>query len=433
MAKEKAVTAFPRPKGPAVTGIGVLAPTGLSTAEHWDSVLAGKSGIGRITRFDPSGYPVQLAGELPGFEKGTVPGRLVPQTDRWTHIGLTAAQQALADAGVDPARRPEYEMAVVTSSSSGGTEFGQHEMTKLYTGGPSHVGAYQSIAWFYAATTGQISILHGMRGPCGVVACEQAGGLESLRQAGRLLSQGIGLVVAGGTDGSLCPYGLTAQIANGMVSEATDPTKAYAPFDAEASGYLPGEGGAIFVLEDYDSALARGAPVYGTVAGYGAGFDPPPGSPRPPALRRVIELALADAGIQAADIDVVFADAMGVPAADRAEARALTEVFGPHGTPVTAPKTLTGRLYGGGSSLDVATALLALRDDTVPATAATSQLAPGCEDLDIVLGEPRCRPLHTALVVARGYGGFTAAVVLRSSGPGSAPVTAESEQKGKNE
>jgi act minimal PKS chain-length factor (CLF/KS beta) len=394
-----------------VTGVGVVAPTGIGIDQHWQAVLAGKSGIGRITRFDPSPYPVKIGGQVPGFSAGErVPGRLIPATDHWTHMALAATELALADAGVNPAELPEYEMAVVTSSSSGGTEFGQHEMERLYRKGPSWVSAYQSIAWFYAATTGQVSIRHGMRGPCGVICAEQAGGLDAVGQAARLVRGGEArLVVTGGTDASLSPYGLTAQLANNRLSTSDD--AAYLPFDAAATGYLPGEGGAILIVEDAAAAAARGARGYGAVLGYAAGFDPPPDSGRSPVLARTIERALAAADRTPSEVDVVFADAVGVPADDLAEARAITEVFGPHAVPVTAPKTLTGRLYGGGAALDVATALLAMRHGVIPCTAGPSRPAPGC-DIDLVLGQSRERRLTTALVVARGFGGFTAALVL---------------------
>lgn len=398
---------------PVVTGIGVVAPTGIGTETHWQAVLAGKSGIGRITRFDADPYPVRMAGQVPGFvAKEMVPSRLIPQTDHWTHMGLAAAEAALADAAVVPEDLPEYEMAVVTSSSSGGTEFGQHEMERLYRHGPAWVGAYQSIAWFYAATTGQVSIRHGMRGPCGVLCCEQAGGLDALGMARRLIRNGSRVVVAGGTDASLCPYGLVAQMANGRLSTVDDPARAYLPFDVDASGYVPGEGGAMLIVESPVSAARRGRPGYATIAGYAAGFDPPPGSGRPPALRATIERALADAGLRASDVDVVFADAAGVPEDDDAEARALRSVFGARAVPVTAPKTLTGRLYGGGAALDVATAALALHYGVVPPMTGTTKPAPEY-GLDLVLRRPRETRPRTALVLARGYGGFTAALVLR--------------------
>ncbi|MFF9166883.1 MULTISPECIES: ketosynthase chain-length factor [unclassified Streptomyces] len=396
---------------PVITGLGIVAPTGIGVEAHWASVLAGKSGIGRIARFDPESYPVRYAGQVPGFDtEASVPSRLISQTDHWTHLAFAAGEAALADCGADIEAIPEYDKAVVTSSSSGGTEFGQKEMTALYQNDPSWVGAYQSIAWFYAATTGQLSIRHKMRGPCGVLACEQAGGLDALGQARRLTRKGARLVVTGGTDASLCPYGLTAQLTTGKLSTVPDPERAYVPFDAEASGYLPGEGGAILVMESAEAAAERGTTGYGRVLGYAAGFDPAPESGRPRVLRRTAEAALRDAGLTPADIDVVFADAAGLPADDRDEAEAIAAVFGPRGVPVTAPKTLTGRLYGGGAPLDVATALLALRDGVVPPTTGVREPAPGLE-IDLVTEVRELPPRH-ALVLARGHGGFTSALVL---------------------
>ncbi|MFI9028048.1 ketosynthase chain-length factor [Streptomyces sp. NPDC053560] len=394
-----------------VTGLGVVAPTGIGARRHWESVLAGKSGLGRITRFDPAGYPVRVAGEVPGFEAGgRVPGRLVPQTDRFTHFALAAAEEALDDAAVDPRALPEYAMAVVTASSSGGTEFGQREMERLYQQGPQWVGAYQSIAWFYAATTGQVSIRHGMRGPCGVLCCEQAGGLDALGQSRRLLDTGSELVLSGGTDASLSPYGLAAQTMTGELSTEDDPACAYLPFDAAASGFVPGEGGALLVVETAASARARGAEHYGELLGYAAGFDPPADSGRPPVLASVIRRALADARLGPEHIGAVFADASGVPERDRAEARALNEVFGTDGVPVAAPKALTGRLYGG-AALDVATALLALSAGVVPHTPGLDRAAPEYA-IDLVVDRPRRIGPRTALVLARGHGGFTSALVV---------------------
>jgi act minimal PKS chain-length factor (CLF/KS beta) len=394
-----------------LTGLGVVAPTGLDIETYWAATVEGRSGIRPISRFDASSYPVRLAGEVTGFVASEhVPSRLIVQTDHWTHMGLAAADMALADGGIVPAELPEYEMAVVTASSSGGTEFGQQEIERLWSKGPSWVGAYQSIAWFYAATTGQISIRHGMRGPCGVIAAEQAGPLDALAQARRLIRAGSQVVISGGTDASLCPYGLTAQLSTAMLSRRDDPDRAYAPFDVAAAGYLPGEGGAMLVVEDDARARARGARRYGAIAGHAATFDPPPGSDRPPTLARAIRRALDDAGLRPGDVDVVFADAVGLPELDRQEAVALSEVFGPGAVPVTAPKTMTGRAYAGGA-LDVAAALLALRDQIIPPTVGVRHVVPDYH-LDLVTGAARPAALRVALVLARGYGGFNSALVL---------------------
>ncbi|MPY45910.1 ketosynthase chain-length factor, partial [Streptomyces phyllanthi] len=264
-----------------VTGIGVAAPNGLGTADYWAATVAGRSGIGPVSRFDADSYPVGLAGEVPGFvAEDHLPGRLLPQTDRMTRIALAVADWALADAGIRPADLPAYDMGVVTASASGGFEFGQKELQALWSKGSQYVSAYQSFAWFYAVNTGQISIRNGMKGPSGVVVSDQAGGLDALAQARRHIRKGTPLILSGGVDASLCPWGWVAQMAGGRLSTTRDPDRAYLPFDARAHGYVPGEGGALLVLEDEAAAHRRGARVLGEIAGYGATFDPAPGSGR---------------------------------------------------------------------------------------------------------------------------------------------------------
>lgn len=396
-----------------VTGLGVMAPNGLGAEDWWAATLAGKSGIGHLTRFDATGYPARLAGEVPGFVPGDhLPSRLIPQTDHMTRMALVATDWALRDAVLDPAQTPEFDMGVVISNSTGGFEFGQRELQNLWSRGGEHVSAYQSFAWFYAVNTGQISIRNGMRGPSGVIVSEQAGGLDALAQARRQIRRGTKAVVSGGVEGALCPWGWTAQMANGRVSTRDDPDAAYLPFDGDACGYVPGEGGAILVLEDARAVRERGSgPGYGEIIGYGATFDPREGSGRLPALRRAIELSLADAGADADEVDVVFADAAGVAELDAVEAAAIHAVFGGR-VAVTAPKTMTGRLYSGGGPLDVAAALLAIRDGVIPPT--TNITPDPIYRLDLVVGNPRPATVRTAMVLARGYGGFNSALVVRT-------------------
>ncbi|GGO97277.1 ketosynthase chain-length factor [Wenjunlia tyrosinilytica] len=420
------VLSRPPHDAPVVTGLGVVSPCGLGTEAHWGATLAGHRGITPITRFDAARYPVRVAGQIPGFTASEfVPGRLIAQTDRWTQLGLAAAALALADARLDPAELPTYEMAIVTASSTGGVEFGQREIERLWKVNPRHVSAYQSIAWFYAATTGQISVRYGMRGPCNVIATEQAGGLDALGHARRLLRSDARMVLAGGTDAPLCPYSWVCQLSSGILSARDAPDRAYLPFDADADGYVPGEGGAMLVVENARAAAARSAPqLYGTIAGYAATFDPPPGSDRPPGLLRAVRSALDDARITPEQVDVVFADGSGVPDRDRQEAAALAAVFGPYGVPVTVPKTMTGRLYGGGSALDVVNALLAIRDGVIPPTVGVHRL-PDDYRVDLVRNRPREAPVGNALVLARGFGGFNAALVVQAAPglPGREPDT----------
>jgi len=398
------------------TGLGVIAPNGTGLEEYWGATLAGVSGIGPTTRFDPAGYPVVLAGEVDGFNAGEHLGsRLLPQTDHMTQMALAASDWALANAAAAPSDFDEYTMGVVTASASGGFEFGQRELENLWRLGPRHVSAYQSFAWFYAVNTGQISIRHGMRGSSGVLVAEQAGGLDVIAQARRHLRRGSELVTTGGVDSSLCPWGLVAQLPTGLLSRATDPARAYLPFDEKAGGHVPGEGGAILVLERAESARRRGAPRrYGTVAGWGSSFDPAPATGRPSSLPGAIRTALADAAITPADVDVVFADGAGSPELDRAEVVALEQVFGPRAVPVTAPKSMTGRLYSGGAPVDVVAALLSMRDGVIPPTTGTTHPR-DADRIDLVMEVPRKALVRTAVVIARGNGGFNSALVLRAT------------------
>lgn len=395
-----------------VTGMGVVAPTGLGTRQHWARTMRGEAAIGRITAFDPQRYSSTLAGEISGFVPTEhLTKRLLPQTDRMTQLSLVAADWALRDAAVEVASLPEFGMGVVTAGSAGGFEFGHRELDKLWRKGPEYVSAYQSFAWFYAVNTGQISIREGLRGPSGVLVTEQAGGLDAIAHARRRVRDGTAAMVCGAVDGSPCPWGWVAHLAGGRISTSEDPLRAYLPFDVDAAGYVPGDGGALFVLEAEEAARDRGVTSWhGEIAGYAATFDPPPESDRPSTLRRAIELALADANIEADEIDVVFADGSGLPELDRVEADALRAVFGPYGVPVTVPKTMTGRLGAGGAALDLATALLTMRHGEIPPTVNVSRPVPEYE-LDLVT-EPRPTVASAVLVVARGYGGFNAAMVV---------------------
>ncbi|WP_336159381.1 ketosynthase chain-length factor [Amycolatopsis sp. VC5-11] len=400
---------------PVITGLGVVAPNGVGAEAYWAATLRGVSGIGVLTRFDPSGYSSRIAGQADIDAKALLPGRLLPQTDHMTRLALIAAEEALADAGVTPGSAPAYSTGVVTAGSGGGFEFGQRELEALWSKGSAYVSAYQAFAWFYPVNSGQISIRHDMRGPGSALVAEQAGGLDAVAKARRLIRQGTDTMLCGGVDGSLCPWSWLCHLRSGRVSAATDPAAAYLPFDERASGHVPGEGGALLVAEDPGAARKRGADrVYGAVAGYSATFDPRAGSGRPSGLRRAVEQALADARTRADEVDVVFADAAGLPAQDQAEAETLAGVFGAKAVPVTAPKTMTGRLLGGGAALDLATAALALRDGVIPPTVHIGQF--GYPDLlDLVGDTPRELPLRTALVLARGFGGFNSALVLRAA------------------
>ncbi|MEU8527393.1 MULTISPECIES: ketosynthase chain-length factor [Streptomyces] len=407
-----------RPRRAVVTGIGVIAPNGLSAEAYWKSVGEGLGVLDRITREGCEHLPLKVAGEVRAFDAAAlIDERFLVQTDRFTHFAMAAAALALDDAGLgrDGPEDP-FSIGVATAAGSGGGEFGQRELQKLWGQGSKFVGPYQSIAWFYAASTGQISIRSGFKGPCGVVASDEAGGLDVIAHAARAVQRGTGTMVVGAAEAPLAPYSMVCQLGYPELSTVEDPDRAYRPFTAAACGFVPSEGGAMLVVEDEDRARERGAAVRATVAGHGATFT---GASRWEASReglaRAIRVALDEADCAPEEIDVVFADALGVPEADRAEALAIADALGPHAArvPVTAPKTGTGRAYCGAPVLDTAAAVLAMEHDQVPPTPNVFDI---CHDLDLVMSRARPAELRTALVLSRGLMGSNAALVVRRGG-----------------
>ncbi|MFE0319849.1 beta-ketoacyl synthase N-terminal-like domain-containing protein, partial [Streptomyces albogriseolus] len=282
----------------AVTGIGVVAPNGLRTDAYWKSVREGLGVLDLITRVGCGHLPLRVAGEVRAFDPAAlIEDRFLVQTDRFSHFAMAAAALALDDAGLGGEPADPYSVGVVTAAGSGGGEFGQRELQKLWGQGSKFVGPYQSIAWFYAASTGQISIRGGLKGPCGVVASDEAGGLDSLAHAARAVGRGTDVMVVGAAEAPLAPYSMVCQLGYPELSTLDDPDRAYRPFTEKACGFVPAEGGALLVVEDEERARDRGVPVRGVV-GRGAGpvsgaapraapapGRPPPESPAPPAAR----------------------------------------------------------------------------------------------------------------------------------------------------
>jgi act minimal PKS chain-length factor (CLF/KS beta) len=395
-----------------VTGLGIVAPTGIGVEDYWTRTLAGDHAI-RPMNSTKKTYSCTLAGQIESFDASAwISSQLRHQTDVSTRYALAAAQLALEDCGGDLGSFGDFDQGVVTSTATGGFEFTHREFDKLWQEGPASVSVYESFAWFYAVNTGQISIRHGMRGPGHSLVAEQAGGIDALGRARELVMKNTPFILAGGVDSSLDPWGWVSHISSGRLSKATSAEAGFLPFDRRANGYVPGEGGAMLVLEDRSSAGRRGAAHrYGEIAGYASTFDGYDAQGGPDSLARAVRLALEEAGLDPADVDAVFADASGVPELDASEAEALYQVFGARIPPVTAPKTGTGRLYAGGGPLDVATALLAMRDGLLPPTPLTRQLRADCP-IDLVVDKPRPCPIGAAVVLARGRLGFNSALVL---------------------
>ncbi|AUG78301.1 polyketide beta-ketoacyl synthase [Kitasatospora sp. MMS16-BH015] len=399
-----------------LTGIGVISPNGVGADDFWKATREGRNVLGPVTREGCERLPLRVAGQVTGFEaEEAVEGRYLVQTDRFTHYAMAAADLALADARFEREAGSPFAIGVVTAAGSGGGEFGQRELQQLWGQGPQFVGPYQSIAWFYAASTGQISIRGGFKGPCGVVASDEAGGLDALAHAARTIRRGTDTVVVGAAEAPLAPYSVVCQLGYPELSLAEDPESAYLPFSPAASGFVPAEGGAMFVVEDEATARGRGARIRAELAGHAATFTGASAwAASREGLAHAIRGALEEAHCAPDEVDVVFADALGVPEADLAEALALADALGEHAAyvPVTAPKSGTGRAYCGAPLIDTAAAVLAMEQSLIPPTPGVTALRDGL-DIDLVTGFARAAELRTALVLSRGLMGSNSALVLR--------------------
>ncbi|MEV0209205.1 ketosynthase chain-length factor [Streptomyces sp. NPDC050788] len=407
----------PRSRRAAITGMGVIAPNGAGTDTFWKATREGIGVLDRVTREGCEHLPLRVAGEVRDFDPSAVEERFLVQTDRFTHFAMAAADLALEDArlGRTVTDAAPFSVGVVTAAGSGGGEFGQRELQQLWGKGSRYVGPYQSIAWFYAASTGQISIRRGFKGPCSVVASDEAGGLDAIAHAARAVRRGTDVIVAGSTEAPLAPYSMVCQLGYDELSTESDPTRAYRPFTSAACGFVPAEGGAMLVVEDEGTARERGAQVWAVLAGHAATFT---GASRWEESRHglvhAVRGALDEAGCAPEEIDVVFADALGVPEADTAEALAIADVLGTR-VPVTAPKTGIGRGYGAAPVLDAVAAVLAMEHGVIPPTPNVFDI---CHDLDLVTGRARTAELRTALVLSRGLMGSNSALVLQRRATG---------------
>lgn len=407
-----------------VTGIGALTPAGTGIDPLWESARDGVSHLTAIDRFDASAYACPVAGQSAFDAEAELPSRFVKRTDRFTHLAVHAARQALADAGVVVGEDTDPERTgVMVGNVLGGWEFAERELRKLWTDGPRAVSPYQATAWFPAAPQGNICIDQGIRGPARTFVADRASGAYALiGGAEALLRDRADVVLAGGVEAPLSPYGWLCLETSGLVAKARAalaPHELYRPFDAGHGGSVFAEGSVFLVLERREHAEARGARILGELAGWGVSTDgympyytvEPTGR----VLARAMSTATERAGITGGDLGAVFAHGSGIPFEDVTEGYALYEAFGADAgrLPVTAPKSGFGHLLGGAAPADVALALRAMAEGSVPPTVNVDRPAPGI-DLDLVRdGARRATGWEHTLVVSRGLGGVNACLLLR--------------------
>jgi 3-oxoacyl-[acyl-carrier-protein] synthase II len=400
-----------------ISGIGVVSPVGLGREAFWDALVAGRSGIGPITLFDASEFPVRIAGEVTDFDPTEHMDRKeVRRTDRVVHLGVAAARMAWQDAGepkVDPART-----AVVVSTGIGGLTTLLKQVRVLIDRGPDRVSPFMVPSMMPNAAAGQIAMDMGFTGPntCITTAC--AAGAHGVGEAYRYIREGIAdVALAGGTECVINEVAVAGFAQMQALSRNPDPERASRPFDANRDGFVLSEGGCILVLEEAERARARGATIYATVAGYGASADAfHITQPEPSGAGAVLamEMALAETGEPAEAVGYINAHGTSTQLNDAAETRAIRKLFGDHASElaVSSTKSMTGHLLGAAGALEAAATALALHTGTLPPTINYETPDPEC-DLDYVPNQARQAQVDLAMSNSFGFGGQNAVLVLR--------------------
>ncbi|HEY0754440.1 MAG TPA: beta-ketoacyl-[acyl-carrier-protein] synthase family protein [Ktedonobacteraceae bacterium] len=415
-----------------VTGMGVISPYGIGGEVLWEKLMARENALTPLVAFETEHLQCRVGGQLADFHaEAYFSPRVTRKIDRFSVFGLVAAQLALGDAGLLlEGKKPVWSqqehggerIGISVGNNLGGWEFAERELRNLWKLGPREVSPYMATAWFPAAVQGNMSIQFGIKGVGRTFLSDRASGALALMHAADCLQRGrADVMLAGGTEAPFSPYAALCYESSGLMSRqaVTGSATAYRPFEQGHDGLVAAEGAAFFVLERAQDAQARGASILAEVAGWGAtndGYDAVQPAPDGVRYAAAMQRALERANVSAEELDCLFAAGSAVPVEDLTETRAIRLALGSAAeqVPVSTPKSAFGNLFGAAFSVDMAIALLALRQRVIPATLHLDQPAPGC-DLDYVPHIPRpVDRLDRCLVNARGIGGANASVLVRS-------------------
>lgn len=401
-----------------VTGLGLVTPLGTGVEKTWKAICAGESGIGRITRFDPTGYDAQIAGEVKDFDPARfIEKKEIKKMDTFIHYAVGAAQLAVDDAGLKIKPEEATKVGVYIGSGIGGLGSIEHYHEVLRAKGPGRVSPFFIPMTIINLASGQVAIRIGAKGPnsCAVTAC--ATGNHCIGDAYRLIQRGdADVMVAGGAEAAVTPLGVAGFAAAKALSFRNDePTKASRPFDKDRDGFVLGEGAGVVVIEELNHALRRGVRIYGEIIGYGMNSDAyhitaPPEEGE--GAVRCMELALHDAGINRDQIGYINAHGTSTMA-DAIETRAIKQVFGEQAfrIPVSSTKSMTGHLLGAAGGIEAIFSVLALFYGMLPPTINLDHPDPAC-DLDYVPNKARPVAVKTALSNSFGFGGVNACLIF---------------------
>jgi 3-oxoacyl-[acyl-carrier-protein] synthase II len=415
-----------------VTGLGTANPLGDSVEESWKRIVAGESGVGPITLFDAALCPVRIAAEVKGFDvtkplaaplkpfpgqeplTQAIPSKDVRRYGRYSQFGIYAGIQAYVDSGLDAQRQnlPAERLGVNIGVGMGGLGEIQSVHDDYLKKGYRRITPFFVLQVIANVASGQLSVALNLKGPnhCNVTAC--ATSAHSIGESMRVIQRGEAeVMLAGGAESVICELGIGGFAAMKALSPRNDsPANASRPFDESRDGFVMGEGATVLVLEEYERAKARGAKIYGELTGYGATSDayhltsPAPGAE---GAGRAMQLALADAGLQPAQIDYVNAHATSTPAGDPEEASAIARILGGgRKTPlaVSSTKSMTGHMLGAAGATEALFALLSLRDQVIPPTAHLEKLDPACEALGLNFVPQKAQPGLVKHVLSNSFG-----------------------------
>jgi 3-oxoacyl-[acyl-carrier-protein] synthase II len=411
------------PRRVAVTGVGLISPLGIGNAENWSALLAGKSGIGPITRFDASAFASRVAGEVKGFDPGLyIEKKEIKKMDTFIHYAMGAAHFAMEDSGLPVSDANRERIAVVVGSGIGGLPLIESMQRKYVEGGnnPRVITPFFITGLIVNEASGNISIKYGLKGPnlATVTACTT--GAHAVGEAYRMIQYGdADAAIAGGTESVITPLAVGGfAVMKALTGRNDEPQRASRPWDRDRDGFVISEGAGILVLEELEGAKKRGARIYAELVGYGMSGDAyhiaaPSADGDGPS--RVMRNTLADAGVAAEEVDYINAHGTSTPLGDRAETLAIKRVFGDHAKrlAVSSTKSMTGHLLGAAGGLESAICVLAIHHGVIPPTINYENPDPEC-DLDYVPNTARPAKLRYALNNSFGFGGTNGSLLFQS-------------------
>jgi 3-oxoacyl-[acyl-carrier-protein] synthase II len=403
-----------------VTGLGLISPVGNNVADGWANLVAGKSGIATITKFDPANFSTRFAGEVKGFNiEDYIPAKEARHMDTFIHYGMAAGIQAFQDSGLDVSKADAERIGVLVGSGIGGLPMIEITQTELLNRGPRRISPFFVPASIINMISGHLSMKFGLKGPNLAIVTACTTGLHCIGEASRLIEYGdADVMLAGGAESTVSPLGIGGFAAARALSQRNDdPATASRPWDKERDGFVLGEGAGVMVLEEYEHAKARGARIYAEVTGYGMSADAyhmtaplEDGD----GARRCMQAALRNAGINADEVDYVNAHGTSTPLGDLAETVGIKRALGEQAKRlvVNSTKSMTGHLLGGSGGLESVFTVLAVHHQISPPTINIFEQDPEC-DLDYCANTAREMKIDVALKNSFGFGGTNGTLVFK--------------------